>query len=137
MSLKNLFIGTIAFCSSASIFAGPTPDAMRAASAVQINSKYSSSVSLTKDQNGNIISFHVNGVSPEDAGILLAKDNSPLSTEFTVISGITKEGGISAYMLPSSVATAHVIESISKDLVNAGAVTIQITKQMNGKLSSL
>ena len=136
MSLKNLFIGTLALCSSVSGFASPTPDAMRAASAVQINSRYSSSISLTKDQNGNIISFHVNGVSPEDAGILLAKDNSPLSTEFTIISGVTREGGVSAYMLPSNVATAHVIESISRDLVNAGAVTIQITKQLTGKLSA-
>lgn len=136
MSLKKLFIGTIAVFSAVSGFASPTPDAMRAASAVQINTKYSSSVSLTRDQNGNIVSFHVNGVTPEDAGILLTKDPSPLTTEFTIVSGVTREGGVSAYMLPSNVATAHVIESISRDLVNYGAVSIQITKQLNGKFTS-
>lgn len=136
MSLKNvLFIGTIMISSSVFGFASQTPDAMRAAGAVQTNTKYSSSLSLTKDNNGNIISFHVNGIGAQDAGILLTKDTAPLSAEYTIITGVTKEGGVSSYMLPSSIATGHVVESISRDLVNAGAINIQISKQLNGRLS--
>jgi hypothetical protein len=134
MAMQNFLIGAIALGGYAVTgFASPSPDAMRAASAVQINTKYSSSVSLTRDPDGNIVSFHANGVSPTDAGILLTKDSSPLSTEFTIISGTTKEGGISTYMLPSNVATARVIESISQDLVNYGAISVQITKQISGR----
>lgn len=135
MSFRHLFMGTLAICGSFAVagFAAPTQDAMRAASAVQINAKYSSSLCLTKDADGNIISFHVNGVSPEDAGILLTRDISPLSTEYVIITGINKEGGASVYMLPTGVATAHVVESISQDLVNSGAISIQISKQQNGK----
>lgn len=134
MSMKVL-TGTlaIALCSTAAVFAAPTPDAMRAASAVQMNSKLASSVTLTKDADANIISFHVNGVSPADAEILLKKDPSPLSTEFTIISGVSKEGATSYYMLPSNVATAYVVEKISQDLVNAGATNLQITKHLTGK----
>ena len=135
MSIKKLITCslTIAMFSSVAGFATPTPDAMRAASAVQLNSKLASSVSLTRDANANIISFHVNGVSPSDAEILLKKEPTPLSTEYTIISGVTKEGATCCYMLPSNVATAQVVESISKDLVNAGAISLQITKQLTGK----
>ena len=133
MSLKYLLIAAVAVCSSATGFANQTPDAMRAAQAVQINTKYSSTIAMTKDANGNIVSFHVNGVGPSDAGILLTKEAAPLSTEYTVVSGINKEGGISAYMLPTNIATAHVVESISRDLVNAGALNIQISKQFSGR----
>jgi hypothetical protein len=134
MLTRALLIGTFV-CGSIAGFAeaSPTPDAMRAAAAVQINTKYFSSITLTKDPEGNIISFHVNGVSPGDAKILLTKDSTPLSTEFTIVSGVTKEGGISIYMIPSSIATPLIVESISQDLVNAGAVSIQIQKQQTGR----
>ena len=131
--MKYMLIGALALCSSATSFASPSPDAMRAAQAVAVNTRYSSTISLTRDAAGNIVSFHVNGVNPADAGILLTKDAQPLSQEYTIVSGVTKEGGISAYMLPTSVATAHVVESISRDLVNAGAVNIQISRQLNGR----
>lgn len=133
MSLKKLCVGTlvIAVCTSVSGFA--TPDAMRAANATQINSKLASSVTLTKDSDANIVSFHVNGVSPSDADILIRKDPSPLSTEFTIITGTTPEGCCSCYMLPTSIATAQVVEAVSKDLVNAGSTNLQITKQLTGK----
>ncbi len=133
MSIKTQLIIAIAVFASVSGFAAPTPDAMRAASAVQTNTKYSSCISLTRDASGNIVSFHVNGVCPEDVGTLLKKDTTPLTGEFTIISGINKDGAVSSYMLPSSIATAQVVESISRDLVNAGSVNIQITKQTNGK----
>lgn len=136
MSIKKLLVGTlaVAICSSVASFASITPDAMRGASAVQLNTKLAQSVTVTKDANDNIISFHVNGVSPSDTGILLTKDPSPLSTEFTIISGINKEGGISSYMLPTNIATPQIVEQISKDLVNAGAISISIVKQLTGKL---
>lgn len=135
MSIKNILAGSlaIALCSTVAGFATSTPDAMRAASAIQLNSKLASSVILTKDPNSNIISFHVNGVSPTDAEILLKRDPSALSTEFTIISGETKEGSTCCYMLPTDVATAHVVENISKDLVNAGATNLKITKQSTGR----
>lgn len=135
MSLKKLCLGAIVFCSFVSV-SGFAVDAMRAATAVQTNTKYSPCLTLTRDQDRNIIGFHVNGINPEDAGILLTNDSAPLSTEFTIISGITPEGGLSAYMLPSNAATAHVVESLSRDLVNAGAVNIQIIRQSNGKAAS-
>ena len=135
MSIKIFTAGSLvlAICSSVAGFATPTPDSMRAAAAVQQNAKLASSISVTRDANGNIISFHVNGVNPKDVDILLEKDSLPLSSEFTVINGSTKEGGSCCYMLPSNVATANVVESISKDLVNAGSVTLKITKQQTGK----
>lgn len=133
---KKFFKGilTVAIIGSVAGFATPTPDSMRAALAVQLNSRLASSVTLTKDANSNIISFHVNGVSPSDAEILLTRDPSPLSTEFTTIVGVTKEGATCSYMLPTQVATANVVEQISKDLVNAGATNIQISKQLTGRL---
>ena len=133
MSLRNVFIGSLTLLSCAAGFASPTSDAMRSAAAVQTNTKYSSILSLTKDADLNIISFHVNGVNPTDAEILLTKDPSPLSTEFTVVSGVTKEGWTSFYMLPTNIATPHIIESISRDLVNAGAISVQIAKQLTGR----
>lgn len=135
MSITKKLTGTLAIAlfSSVAAFATPTPDAMRGAAAIQLNAQLASSVSLTKDANANIISFHVNGVNPTDAEILIKKDATPLSTEFTVINGITKEGGTCCYMLPSNVATAQVVEAISKELVNAGATSLQITKQLTGK----
>lgn len=138
MSVKKILRGSlvIAIFSSVAGFASPNPEAMRAASAVQNNTKLASSITLTKDSDLNIIGFHVNGVSPTDADILLKKDPAPLSTEFTIILGENREGGSSTYMLPTNVATAHVVESISKDLVNAGAITLQITKQNTGRPQS-
>lgn len=135
MSFKNVLVGSLALaiCTFASGSATPTSDAMRAAAAVQTGAKYSSCVTLTKDADGNIISFHVNGICPEDVGILLKKDNSPLTSEYTIVQGTTKEGTISTYMFPTNIATAQVVEAISKDLVNAGSISIQITKQANGK----
>lgn len=132
MSFIKVIIASLAICSSVSIFASSNPDAMRAVSAADKNSKYSSCIALTRDANQNIVGFHVNGVTPSDARILITKDPAPLSTEFTLVSGQTSEGGITSYMLPSSIATAQVIEAISQDLVNGGAVSIQITKQLNG-----
>lgn len=134
MLIRNLVIGALAICGSATAFAAPTADAMRAASAVQTNVKYSFSISLTRDADGNIVSFHVNGVNPDDASILLKREPSPLSSEYTIVTGINREGGTATFMLPSNIATAHVISSISQDLVNAGAVNIQITRQQSGKL---
>lgn len=133
---KKLFILVIAFatCNATAAFSTPTPDAMRAASAVQQNSQLSSSLNLTRDADDNIISFHVNGVNAEDAEILLNQDSSPLSSEYTVITGKNRDGGSCSFMLPSQVATALVVESISKDLVNAGSTNIDITKQKTGKL---
>lgn len=135
MLIRNLLIGAITLCAGVSgLSAAHSADSMRGATAVQINTKYSSTVAMAKDHAGNIISFHVNGISPTDAGILLTHANSPLSTEFTVVSGVSKEGGIMAYMLPTNIATAHVIENISKDLVNAGSISVHITKQLTGKM---
>ncbi len=134
MSLKNFLFGSLAMFSTAAGFASSTPDAMRAASAVQLNTKYASSITLSQDANANIISFHVNGVGAGDANILLTKNPSPLTTEYTIITGEAKEGGLTTYMLPSNIATAQVIESISKDLVNSGAINVQITKQLTGRL---
>ena len=131
LTLKRALVLAIVLCSG-SVYASSSPDSMRAATAVEKNTKYATCLTLTKDLNGNIISFHVNGVAPDDARILINKDAAPLTTEYTIIEGQTKEGGISTYMLPSNIATARVIESISQDLVNAGAVSIQITKQING-----
>lgn len=133
MSIKIFLLGSaaLAICTSISGFA--TPDAMRAATAVDLNTKWASSVNLTKDADANIISYHVNGVSPADAEILLKKDPAPLSTEFTIISGVNKEGTACTYMLPSNVATAFVVETISRDLVNSGATNLQISKQLTGK----
>ena len=135
MSIKKILAGSLALaiCTSAAGFSAPTPDAMRGSTATQINSRLASSVSLTKDANANIISFHVNGVSPSDAQTLLAKSSSPLSSEFTVITGENREGASSTYMLPTDVATAQVVEGISRELVNGGAISLQITKQTTGK----
>ncbi len=135
MSIKTILMSALVLGSSVAGFAtSANPDAMRAASATQTNTKYASSVSLTKDADGNIVSYHVNGVSSADARILLTGISSPLSTEYTVVCGVTKDGGLSAYMLPTNVATARIIESISQDLVNAGAVNIQITKVLTGRM---
>lgn len=132
---KKIFISTmaIAICSAAAVFGTPTPDAMRAASAVQQNSQLASSVNLTKDASENIISFHVNGVNPTDAEILLRQDATPLSSEYTVITGKNKDGSSCCFMLPTPVATAAVVESISKDLVNTGSTSIDISKQKTGR----
>lgn len=123
----------IAICSTNAVFSTPTPEAMRAASAVQQNSKLASSVNLTRDADANIISFHVNGVDPADAEILIKQDAAPLSSEYTVITGKNKDGSSCCFMLPTPVATASVVESISKDLVNSGSTNIDISKQKTGK----
>lgn len=128
--IATLAIGMI---SNVSFAEQASPDAMRGASAVQNNTKLASSITLTRDPSSNIISFHVNGINPSDAEILLMKTPNALSTEYTVIDGQTREGTSCCYMLPSNVATSHVVEGISKDLVNAGAISIQITKQSSGK----
>lgn len=132
---KKMFtlLMAIATCSSSAVYSTPTPDAMRAATAVQQNSQLASSVSLTRDSNANVISFHVNGVNAADAEILLKQDPNPLSSEYTVITGKNRDGSSCCFMLPSQVATAGVVESISKDLVNAGSTNIDITKQKTGK----
>ena len=135
MTIKNFLLGALVMGSSIAGYAtSNNADAMRAASAVQINTKYANCVTLTRDIDGNIVSFHVNGVTPTDAGILLMKAASPLSTEFTIVSGVTREGGISSFMLPSNIATARVVEAMSQDLVNAGAVSIQINRVLTGKM---
>jgi hypothetical protein len=136
MTIKKFVAGLLVVAISGNVIgfaAQATPDAMRGAAAIQHNTKLASSISLTKDASSNIISFHVNGINPADAEILLMKGTSPLSTEYTVIEGQTKEGTSCCYMLPTHVATSLVIEGISKDLVNAGSVSIQITKQSSGK----
>lgn len=135
MSIKKFLAGTLALaiCSSVAGYASTTPEAMRAATAVMLNTKLASSVSLTKDNDDNIISFHVNGVNPTDADILLKRDSAPLSTEYTVVSGVTKEGSTYWFMIPSNIATASVIETISKDLVNAGSMSLKISKHNNGR----
>jgi hypothetical protein len=114
-------------------FANSTPESLRGASAIANNTKLASSISMTKDADENVISFHVNGINPSDAEILLTQRDAPLSTEFTLISGETSDGTCSCYMLPTNVATSHVVESISQNLVNSGAVSLQITKQTKGK----
>lgn len=133
--LKNFFTlaVTLATCSAAAAFSTSTTESMRAASAVQQNKQLASSLNLTKDADANIISFHVNGITSDDARILLNQDPAPLSSEYTVITGKNREGGSCCFMLPSTVATASVVESISKDLVNAGSINIDITKQKTGK----
>jgi hypothetical protein len=131
MNTKIIGILAIALCSTVGAFA--TPDGMRGASAVQLNNRLAASVSVTKDAEANIISFHVNGISASDADILIKKFPSPLSTEYTVITGLNKEGASTTYMLPTNIATAQVVESISQDLVNAGAINIEITKQTTGQ----
>lgn len=133
MLMKKYFKGLLALVilNSATVLA--TPDSMRAASSTQLNTKLASSITLTKDADANIIGYHVNGVSPSDAEILLKKDPSPLSTEYTTILGVTSEGSTCCYMLPTHVATANIVEGISKDLVNAGSTNIQISKQLTGK----
>jgi len=133
---KTIFTTTLAVAlfNSVALFSTPTPDAMRAASAVQQNSQLASSINITKDADTNVISFHVNGVNPTDAEILLKQDSTPLSSEFTVVTGKNKDGGSCCYMLPTNVATAAVIESISKELVNSGSISINITKQKTGKV---
>jgi hypothetical protein len=123
----------LATCSATSAFSTPTPDAMRAASAVQRNSQLATSLNLTKDANANIVSFHVNGINPDDATTLLTQSPNPLSSEYTVITGKNRDGSSCCFMLPTSIATPSVVESISKDLVNAGAAIIDITKQRTGK----
>lgn len=136
MTIKKFFTGTLAiaiFSSIAGFADQSSPDAMRGASAIQHNTRLASSISLTRDANANIVGFHVNGINPADAEILLFKSPSPLSTEFTLINGVTKEGTSCCYMLPTNVATSLVVEGISKELVNAGAVNIQITKQNSGR----
>jgi hypothetical protein len=136
MSIKKLLLGSLMFAvaGSATCFAtAASPDAMRGADAIAHNTKLASSISLTKDASSNIISFHVNGVNPSDAEILLMRTPSLLSTEFTLINGTTKEGTSTSYMLPTNVATSLIIEQISKDLVNAGAISIAITKQKTGE----
>lgn len=130
MKFNKILIATLTVCSSVA-FAAPTNDAMRAAADAQVNAKYSSCLSLTKDEYDNVIGVHVNGLKPEDVNIFLTKSTNPLSTEFVTVTGLTKEGGASSYMLPANIATAQVIESISRDLVNSGVVSIQITKQKN------
>lgn len=135
MSSKKFLAGSlaVAMLSTVTMFASPTQESMRAAASVQQNARIASSVHLTKDADSNIISFHVNGVQPSDAEILIRKDSAPLSTEFTIIKGVNEEGGTSYFMLPTTVATSLVVETISKDLVNAGSTSIQISKQTNGK----
>ena len=133
MSIKFFLTGSLILAASSTVSLFATPEAMIAAAAIQTNARLASSVSLTKDADANIISFHVNGVLPSDAEILLKKDPSPLSTEFTVICGTDKKGTACSYMLPSHIATAYVIETISRDLVNSGATTLQISKQLTGK----
>lgn len=132
---KTIFTLAIALatCSTTAVYSTPTPDAMRAASAVQQNNRLASSLNITKDADANIISFHVNGVKTDDAEILLKQDPAPLSSEFTIITGKNTDGSSCCFMLPSHVATASVVESISKDLVNAGSTNIDITKQKTGK----
>ena len=71
MKINKFLIVALTVCSSVA-FAAPTNDAMRAASDVHTNAKYSSCLSVTKDENGNLIGFHVNGVKPEDVAIFLA-----------------------------------------------------------------
>lgn len=124
----------LATCGASAAFSASTQDAMRAASAVQQNSKLATSLNLTKDADANIISFHVNGIVPEDVEILLRQDPSPLSSQYTVITGRNNDGSSCCFMLPSNVATAAVVESISSDLVNAGSTNIEITKQKTGRL---
>lgn len=135
MSIKKSFTGSliVALVTSAAIFAAPTPDAMRSVAATDFNSKLPASVTMTRDADNNIISFHVNGVNPQDADILLKRDPARLSTEYTVISGGCKEGGTCSFMLPSNVATPQIVEALSKELVNAGSVNLQITKQTTGR----
>lgn len=123
----------LALTSSVAVFATPTPDAMRAASAVQQNSLLSTSINVTRDPDTNVVSFHVNGVNPTDAEILLKREASPLSSEYTVVTGKNRDGSTCCYMMPSNVATAQVIESVSKDLVNAGNTQIEITQQKTGR----
>lgn len=135
MSKKIFTLAVVlATCSATAAFSTSTPDAMRAASAVQINSQLANSLNLTKDANDNIISFHVNGINPDDASTLLTQSSSPLSSEYTVITGKNRDGSSCCFMLPSPVATASVVESISRDLVNAGSTNIDISKQRTGKL---
>lgn len=131
---KKPFLIAIATLAAATTFGASTPDAMRAASAVQQNSQLAASLNITKDANANTISFHVNGIHAEDADILLKQSPAPLSSEYTSITGINTDGSSCCFMLPSQIATAYVVESISKDLVNAGATGILINKQKTGKL---
>jgi len=136
MLIKKILLSSVLMsvgCVVACYGTAASPDSMRGASAIQQNTKLASSISLTRDGSSNIVGFHVNGVSPSDAEILLMKSPSPLSTEFTLINGTTKEGTSCCYMLPTNVATSIIVEQISKDLVNAGAISVQITKQKTGQ----
>lgn len=134
MSKKIFTVAMIlATCGASAAFCASTQDAMRAASAVQQNSKLASSINLTKDADANIISFHVNGIPPEDVDILLKQEPSPLSSQYTVITGRNNDGSSCCFMLPTTVATAAVVESISSDLVNSGSTNIEITKQKTGR----
>lgn len=123
----------LALCINVAGFANSTPESLRGAAAIDRNSKLAASISMTKDADENIISFHVNGINPSDAEILLSQSSQPLSTEFVLISGTTNDGTCSCYMIPTNVATSNIVETISKDLVNAGAITLHITKQTTGK----
>lgn len=134
MSIKKILSLSlaIALCNSLSL-AAYVPDAMRGANAIHNNTMLNSSISLTTDPDGNIISFHVNGIDPKDAGILLSQDGAALSTEFTVVRGTCGDGTCCCYMMPSNVATPQVVQGISKELVNAGSINLSITKQETGK----
>lgn len=122
----------VALCVTSFGFASQNPDAMRGANAVQVNSKLAQSLTLTKDAQNNTISLHVNGVNPKDAEILLKQEATPLSTEYTIITGQCREGTNCYYMIPTNVATPQVVEGISKELVNGGSIAIQITKTLTG-----
>jgi len=124
---------SLALCCNHEMSAVESKNAVRAISAVQLNSKLNSSISVTKDENGNLVSYFANGISPKDAEALLLKNAIPLSSEFTIITGTTKEGASCCYMLPSQLASQYVTEIISMDLLNGGATNIQITTQSTGK----
>lgn len=117
-------------------FVNSNPHSLRVHSAVLLNTKLNKSINIIRDENGDIISYYVNGISPKDAQILLTKSPASLSTEFTIISGVTKEGASCCYMLPSILANTFVTEAISLDLVNGGAVNIQIDTQSTGQSST-
>jgi hypothetical protein len=114
-------------------FANFNPHSMRVHSAVLLNTKLTKSINLVRDENGDIISYYVNGIPPKDVQILLTKSASPLSTEYTIITGITKEGASCCFMLPSAIANPYTTEIISLDLVNGGAVNVQIATQSTGQ----
>jgi hypothetical protein len=134
--LAAILLGT-ALCYNHENWAASTSIALRAVSAIQMNNKLANSICLIKDEHDNTVCYYVNGASPQDAEVLLMNKPRPLSTEFTIITGVTREGTSCSYMLPSKIASKYLMELISLDLLNGGAVNIQIATQSSGQSSFL